>query len=277
MRHNKVVTRVAVVLLFTLVILALSQNNRNAFADTVEVEILKGATTLGDRSYSPNPIQITVGDTIRFVNKDSALHTATSGSGGSIPQPSNVFDSGYIGPNKVAEVTINEIGEFPYYCELHPTMVGLVKVSSGSTSGGDQFKLITAFDGKIYEVVGHSSANANATGVVISPGISVMVNFDGSGDVELTLPTDMISNITAVIVGTESMEPEIVEVNAASTTISFEVPEGETSVKIMGGFVVPEFPVVAALVLGGSLVVVISIARIVRGPGDEIGSAAGTS
>ena len=276
MRHLVVVTRVATVLLLALVILGLSQNNRNAFADTVEVEILNGATTLADRSYSPNPIQITVGDTIRFVNNDNALHTATSGSGGSLPQPSNVFDSGYIGPNKVAEVTINEVGEFPYYCQLHPTMVGLVKVSPDSTSGGAQFKVITTFEDKTYEVTGHSSANANATAVAINPGISVMVNFEGSGDVELTLPTDMIEGVSSItsedgrnIDFTKTSESDSV------TTIKFNIPEGAESVEMMGARVVPEFPVVAAVILGGSLVAVIAIPRIVRGPGDVNGAAAG--
>lgn len=276
MRHIVVVTRVAVVLLLTLVILGFSQNNRNAFAETVEVEILNGATTLADRSYSPNPVQITVGDTIKFVNNDSALHTATSGNGGSVPQPSNVFDSGYIGPNKEAEVTINEVGEFPYYCQLHPTMIGLVKVSSEPTTEGAQFKVITTFEDKTYEVTGQSSTNANATAVAINANVSIMVNFEGSGDVELTLPTDMIMGINK-ITSADGRNIEFTKTSESdsATTIKFNIPDGADSVQIMGARVVPEFPVVAAVILGGSLVAAFAILRIVRGPGDVIGAAAG--
>lgn len=259
-------TRVVAVSLLTLAILGFIQNNRNAFAETVEVEILNGATTLADRSYSPNPVQITVGDTIKFVNNDNALHTATSGNGGSVPQPSNVFDSGYIGPNKEAEVTINEVGEFPYYCQLHPTMVGLVKVSSKPTGDGIQFKVITTFEDKTYEVTGQSSTNAKATAVAINANSSVMVNFEGSGDIELNLPIDMIEGISN-ITSADGRNIEFAKTSETDslTTIKFNIPDGAESIQIMGAKVVPEFPIVAAAILVGSLVAVITIVRIMRG------------
>ncbi|HZD34572.1 MAG TPA: hypothetical protein VE130_05160 [Nitrososphaeraceae archaeon] len=49
-----------------------------------EVSIVPGAANLGDKAYSPNPINIKVGDTIRWTNDDTSdtpFHTVTSGTG----------------------------------------------------------------------------------------------------------------------------------------------------------------------------------------------------
>jgi predicted secreted protein with PEFG-CTERM motif len=53
--------------------------------------------------------------------------------------------------------------------------------------------------------------------------------------------------------------------NAASTTIKFTVPEGETEVDIKGTMVIPEFPVVVALILGASIAAIIGYTRFVKG------------
>jgi hypothetical protein len=55
----------------------------------------------------------------------------------------------------------------------------------------------------------------------------------------------------------------IVSEDDASTTISFEVPEGETTVTIQGEFVVPEFPVIAAI-LAAAIAGIIGYTRFAR-------------
>ncbi len=218
--------------------------------ETHEVEILKGSTTLADKSYSPNPLQVMKGDSITFVNRDSVLHTATSGNG-SPPTPSGAFDSGYLAPNRVATITINEAGEFPYYCQAHPTMTGLVRASEGSV-GDTEFSVTAIHDGQSYEIAGRSPS-AKASLVTINPSVSVVVTFDGSGAVELTLPTSMIEGISSVATnnGTSISFTKTNETDSA-TTISFTVPQGDGSVVIMGARVVPEFSSMAALIVAGS-------------------------
>src|SRR5215212_2809372 len=54
------------------------------------VSIVPGSSSLTDTAYQPNPIQVSVGNTVTWTNNDSQPHTVTSGSNG---QPDNKFNS----------------------------------------------------------------------------------------------------------------------------------------------------------------------------------------
>jgi plastocyanin len=101
----------------------------------VKVSIVPGASTLGDKSFSPNPVNIKVGDTVMWVNDDTQFHTVVSGNPSSGEETGKVFDSGLPGPTalttkgKTFSHKFTEKDEFPYFCQLHPTMVGKVIVS----------------------------------------------------------------------------------------------------------------------------------------------------
>jgi plastocyanin len=95
------------------------------------VSIVSGASSLTDTAYSPNPLQVSVGTTVTWTNNDSQPHTVTSGSNG---QPDNKFNSSpnftpLLNPGQTFSFTFTEAGEYPYYCMLHPNMVGTVSVS----------------------------------------------------------------------------------------------------------------------------------------------------
>jgi plastocyanin len=101
--------------------------------EEVIVRIPEGATELTDDAYSPNPVEVTVGDTVTWINDDSTTHTATSGSsdsgstgmfGGTDESPEIIDADG-----GTQSFTFDEAGEFPYYCVLHPNMVGTVIVT----------------------------------------------------------------------------------------------------------------------------------------------------
>ena len=98
---------------------------------TSSVSIVSGASTLTTDAYSPNPIQVSVGTTVTWTNNDSQPHTVTSGSNG---QPDNKFNSSpnftpLLNPGQTFSFTFTEAGEYPYFCLLHPNMVGTVSVS----------------------------------------------------------------------------------------------------------------------------------------------------
>jgi plastocyanin len=76
----------------------------------------------GSNSYSPNPIEINVGQTLTWVNDDSVIHTTTSADG--------IFDSNILQRGEVFSYTFDTVGEYPYYCDLHPDMVATVRVTS---------------------------------------------------------------------------------------------------------------------------------------------------
>ena len=63
-------------------------------------------------------VEILVGDTIVWKNADTAVHTVTSGT--AEDGPDGLFDSGLFGPGKSFSYKYNEIGDYPYYCIVHP-------------------------------------------------------------------------------------------------------------------------------------------------------------
>jgi plastocyanin len=102
--------------------------------DKIQVSIVSGATFLTDTAYNPNPIEVNIGQTVLWTNDDFSFHTVTSGKVGDTNSGS-VFDSGLAGPTALAstgktyEYTFESAGEYPYYCTLHPGMVGKVIVN----------------------------------------------------------------------------------------------------------------------------------------------------
>jgi nitrite reductase (NO-forming) len=90
------------------------------------VSIVPGSSSLTTDAYQPNPVQVGVGDTITWTNDDSQPHTATSGEA---VTPDGRFDSGIMAPAATFDFTFTEAGEYPYFCLLHPNMVGTVSVS----------------------------------------------------------------------------------------------------------------------------------------------------
>jgi plastocyanin len=93
---------------------------------STSVSIVPGSSTLTDTAYQPSPIQVSVGTTVTWTNNDAQPHTVNSGENAT---PSGLFDSPIMAPQATFEYTFTEAGEVPYFCILHPNMVGTVSVS----------------------------------------------------------------------------------------------------------------------------------------------------
>lgn len=240
---------------------------QTAFAADVNVSITAGATSKTTNAYDPNPVEANVGDKVIWTNSDSTPHTATSGQPG---EADGMFggEAGSFGtiipPQGKQEFTFTEAGEFPYYCGLHPNMVGTVMVAAGSSNGnqtGGEFTVTATIGEQDFEVTG-TSETATATAVTINPDTkSIDVTFDGAGDVELTLPTAMISGISDTAMAGDQEVQITKEESQNSTTVSFTVPEGQDTVTITGTTVVPEFPVTIVLILAVTMVAIIGYTR----------------
>jgi plastocyanin len=93
---------------------------------TTGVSMVPSSSSLTEIVYDPNPVQISTDDTIRWTNDDSQPHSATSGENA---QADGRFDSGIMAPTTIFERTFTEPGEYPYFCILHPNMLGTVIVT----------------------------------------------------------------------------------------------------------------------------------------------------
>ena len=105
-----------------------SGNSTNSTAGT-KVSIVEEASEMGDQAYNPNPVKVKSGDTVTWTNDDSQIHTVTSGTDSSDPNMGKEFDSSMLSQNQTFSHKFTNAGEFSYFCELHPTMVGKAVVS----------------------------------------------------------------------------------------------------------------------------------------------------
>ena len=75
--------------------------------------------TIEGMKFSPPALSIAVGDTVTFVNQDSAPHTATA---------EGTFDTGRLSQGQSDQVTFDAAGSFAYVCTVHPAMKGTITV-----------------------------------------------------------------------------------------------------------------------------------------------------
>jgi plastocyanin len=87
---------------------------------TATVTIVSGASTRTTTAYSPDPLNISVGTTVTWVNNDTTTHDSTA--------VNRSFATGSIAPGRSASHQFQSAGRFDYYCTIHPGMVGTVTV-----------------------------------------------------------------------------------------------------------------------------------------------------
>jgi plastocyanin len=97
---------------------SVQQPTTTILANSTLVKIVANAAS---NSFSPNPVEVKAGETVTWINDDSRRHTVTSKDG--------VFDSGMMGKGQSFSFTFDKAGEYPYFCEPHPNMVGTVVVT----------------------------------------------------------------------------------------------------------------------------------------------------
>src|SRR5918998_4362051 len=105
---------------------ATNATSTGAAGGPTSVSIVPGSSSLTTDAYQPNPVQVSTGATVTWTNDDAQPHTATSGENAT---PDGTFDSGIMAPAATFEHTFATAGEYPYFCILHPNMVGTVSVS----------------------------------------------------------------------------------------------------------------------------------------------------
>ncbi|HEX8099193.1 MAG TPA: hypothetical protein VF660_03205 [Actinomycetota bacterium] len=112
----------------------------SAAADFHEVSIVNSSSAPG--AFNPQRISIPQGDYVSWTNNSSATHTSTGNS------PLSLWNTGSITSEGTVDVLFKAAGGYPYHCDIHPSMTGLVRVPIERTpsSGlvGTQFTIKTA-------------------------------------------------------------------------------------------------------------------------------------
>lgn len=146
-------------------------------ANIVEAKILAGASSEGNPDYSPDPLTVSKGDGVKWINEDNAPHTVTSKA-----DDGKTFDSSIILAKGEWTLDTSGIAEgtYDYYCTLHPFMLGVLTVGSGAAAPAEE---------PSNEASEQPTAAAAVTTVSIVPGASAPTNaeFYSPGNVETTV------------------------------------------------------------------------------------------
>ena len=259
------------------------------YAEQVSVSIPSGTSVPGceetDECFIPSRVTVHPGDEVVWSNDDSAAHTVTSGT--AAVGPDGNFDSILFMAGTTFSHTVNTLGEYPYFCMVHPWMVGSVFVTVGGgvnvdlgtiTVGGDDMpkeSVATGMssDGKVrVEITTLAPTENQPMQIEIvfrdssSAGLKEHVNYDISATQNgKSILSEMGAHehkgssmyTTAVL---DSSDPVDFEV----TLNGFGLPDDESNWtgpkgEVVGLQVVPEFGTIAMIILGVALVSIIAV------------------
>ncbi len=111
-----------------------------AFAE-VTISAAEGSGAPGceetpDGCYLPGNVTVDIGSVVIMSNPDTAAHTFTSGTPGG-DDVGAMFDSSLLVAGGSYEYSPDTVGEIPYFCMVHPWMIGTIVVQeAGAQMGG---------------------------------------------------------------------------------------------------------------------------------------------
>lgn len=91
-----------------------------ADAATRSVFIVNDPSDFG--AFDPPGVTAVQGDTVSWTNGTDQSHTSTGNS------PLSLWDSEFLGPGQKYEFVFTTAGRYRYYCRIHPSMTGVVRV-----------------------------------------------------------------------------------------------------------------------------------------------------
>ena len=228
--------------------------------------------------YVPYMITVNPGDTVIWSNDDFLPHTVTTGM---TPKPDGLFDSGVLLEDEIFSYTFDTLGEYDYFCTVHPWMIGQVLVTVGGGTEQDLGTItmgttidsdaridelvaeITSSDGKVGEAM---TIDVTITDLANNPvehitynvqaiqGTIVLLNDEGHMHQGTTTNTHTTRNLT---IAASDDTPVTITVNAIGFGHGEQYQEvfGEIATKR----IVPEFGTIAVMILVISVVSIIAI------------------
>jgi len=254
-------------LLVAIIFVPLSANT--VFAqETYEINIPTGAAS-PDAPYfwqsekdgkTDGTIDVTVLDTVRWENADTAAHTVTSGAveGGQ----DGLFDSGLFPPGQTFQYQFTEAGNYEYFCLIHPWMIGMVTVTSGlqmipnvgsnAGDGASTFNVEYEFN----RVISSAKVDEEQNSITFE-----IVGKVTSEDHHLTLmlPKNLISG--PLVIWADGQQITDFEMTEEGGINSVKIPLNRDTelVSIVGTSVVPEFGTITMSILAIGIFSLIAI------------------
>jgi plastocyanin len=95
------------------------QIDESQFSEVVNIKILEGSSVQGSPDYDPDAATATSDALITWVNEDTTLHTATSGTGPDDAESGQLFDSGFLNQGQKYSVPAADVGTGEHTYHIH--------------------------------------------------------------------------------------------------------------------------------------------------------------
>lgn len=247
-----------------------------AFADHSEVTIVPdaGSSSPSDNCteveygcYIPGTATVDVGGVVIFSNTDNGIHTYTSGNL-SDDDAGSEFDTGMLQQDQSFEFTPENVGEFPYFCQLHPWMQGMLIVQEAGAKGDDKGDVVATgmlSDGTTIEIYTSVPTAEEWLGTTIVFTDSEHVNYDISitqnGE---TVLSDMGKHSHDGI-GIHSSPEALSSSDPIDIKITFQgygvddPKTGPIGEEVVFSNVVPEFGTIAMMILAVAIISIVAV------------------
>lgn len=108
------------ILILTVITIVESTGGRHSRVLAQETKASATEVKIDNFSFGPAVVTIPVGATVTWTNHDDIPHTVVSNDG--------VFKSKVLDTDEKFSYTFAKAGTYPYFCSIHPKMVGKVVV-----------------------------------------------------------------------------------------------------------------------------------------------------
>ncbi|HEU04076.1 MAG TPA: PEFG-CTERM sorting domain-containing protein [Nitrosopumilus sp.] len=213
-----------------------------------------------DECFIPATVTIDVGGEVTWSNDDTAAHTVTSGS--AADGPDGNFDSSLFMVGTTFSWTFAEAGEYPYFCMVHPWMVGTVIVEAEGAGGEELMVSIETTPGNAGETMdvtvtitdmdGNSVEHVNYN-VMATQGTEVILD-----DTEVHDHDGVMTHTTMALPMAASDEMPV-DVSVEFLGFGIDKPFTGPIGYMEEAQVVPEFGTIAMMILGVAIVSIIAI------------------
>lgn len=267
---NWSLTSVNILFLMTLILL-FSVAPTLVFASSYDINIPTGAAS-PDAPYfwqneksglTTGDIDILIDDTVVWKNADTTVHTVTSGTPSD--GPDGIFgNTDFLNPGQSYQFTFDKKGQYPYYCVIHPWMIGIVSVTDGYQTIPDVGQ--TVGDGSAVFDVEYRFNRALSLTLVDEK--QKLLTFEILGrsqsddnTLKIRLPTALIDGPFVIIVDGEKITDYEHFKDNDLNTLSISIPADSKLLTIIGTFIVPEFGTISVVILAIATICIIMMGQ----------------
>ena len=99
---------------------SVSSATKTVSAPALQAQASAAEVKIDNFSFGPQTLNVAVGTTVTWVNRDDIPHTVVSNNG--------VFKSKVLDTDDKFSYTFSKAGDYPYFCSIHPKMTAKVVV-----------------------------------------------------------------------------------------------------------------------------------------------------